>query len=77
MLSSIKISRVSEWSGKKNTRTIKVNMADWTKWCSYTDISTRPLIQNHFPYLSADDREFILNGVTPEEWDEAFPPEVD
>lgn len=27
------------------------------------------LIQNAFPHLSADDREFILSGITPDEWD--------
>jgi hypothetical protein len=24
------------------------------------------------PYLTDNDREFILSGITPEEWDEAF-----
>ncbi len=31
------------------------------------------LLQHAFPHLTPDQREFILNGVTPEEWDEAFP----
>jgi len=31
------------------------------------------LIQNAFPNLTADDREFIKTGVTGEEWDEHFP----
>ncbi len=26
-------------------------------------------IQDFFPFLSADQREFILTGITPEEWD--------
>lgn len=30
------------------------------------------LIQNAFPMLSADEREFIMTGCTPEEWDEMF-----
>lgn len=34
------------------------------------------LLQNAFPNLTPDQREFILTGTTPEEWDEAFP-EVD
>ena len=28
------------------------------------------LIQNVFPDLSLDDREFIMTGVTADEWDE-------
>ena len=30
------------------------------------------LLQDAFPNLSADDREFIISGITPEEWDAAF-----
>jgi hypothetical protein len=30
------------------------------------------LLQNAFPNLSADDREFVKTGVTKEEWDETF-----
>ena len=30
------------------------------------------LIQNAFPHLSADVREFILTGITPAEWDSLF-----
>lgn len=26
------------------------------------------LAQTAFPYLSAEDREFIMTGITPEEW---------
>ena len=30
------------------------------------------LIQNAFPNLTSEQREFIKTGVTPEEWDETF-----
>jgi len=30
------------------------------------------LIQNIFPNLSADDREFIKTGITSEQWDAMF-----
>lgn len=29
-------------------------------------------IQNAMPELTADEREFLLTGMTPEEWDAAF-----
>lgn len=35
------------------------------------------LIQDFFPDLTPDQREFILNGITPEEWEEAFPEDED
>lgn len=34
--------------------------------------SQSPLIQNAFPNLTAEEREFILTGITPEQWDEIF-----
>lgn len=33
------------------------------------------LIQDAFPHLTPDQREFYMTGITAEEWDEAFPPE--
>jgi len=30
------------------------------------------LVQNAMPNLSADEREFIMTGITPTEWDEMF-----
>ncbi|MDP6991347.1 MAG: hypothetical protein QGF89_01525 [Candidatus Marinimicrobia bacterium] len=30
------------------------------------------LIQNAMPNLSADEREFIKTGITPEEWENVF-----
>lgn len=35
------------------------------------------LIQDAFPNLTADQREFLMTGATPEEWDAAFGPEDD
>lgn len=33
------------------------------------------LIQDAFPTLTDEQREFILSGITPEEWDSTFPEE--
>jgi len=30
------------------------------------------LVQDAFPYLSADDREFIISGISPAGWEETF-----
>lgn len=31
------------------------------------------LIQDEFPNMSADDREFLMTGITPTEWAAMFP----
>lgn len=33
------------------------------------------LVQDAFPLLSESDREFVMTGITEEEWNRAFPPE--
>ena len=35
--------------------------------------SERPIVQEAFPHLSADEREFLITGLSGEEWDETFP----
>lgn len=32
----------------------------------------RPYCQDHFPELNADQREFLISGTTPEEWERLF-----
>lgn len=58
------IQRTSELTGVKHFREINVTQAELDDWQKSTEF-----IQNYFPDLSADDCEFILTGITPEEWD--------
>lgn len=63
------ITRISPFSGKCNVRDIPVTEAQMQDWLNGA------LIQNAMPDVSAEDREFIITGITPEEWKEAFPDE--
>jgi len=65
------ITRTSIISGTKNTIDLPIVMEDWKR---YMD---GELIQKCFPYLSNDEREFILTGITVEEWNETFLEEED
>jgi hypothetical protein len=38
----------------------------WSEWINGS------MIQIAFPYLSADEREFLMTGITADEWDEIF-----
>lgn len=60
-----------------------VNQAPWHKLPSsmFMAIEDRDIekfvngqgcIQDIMPYLSADEREFIISGIAPKEWDELF-----
>ena len=60
------ITRTSSLSGNTNSMEIEVTQEQLSSWESGT------LIQNAMPNLSADEREFIMTGITPAEWDSAF-----
>jgi len=53
------------FTGITRTRELDINPEDLKRWQKGED-----LIQNIFPDLSPDDREFLMTGSTPEEWDE-------
>lgn len=62
----MKITRKSPFTGTVNTMDIDVTDVQIERWKSGT------LIQNAMPNLSADEREFIMTGITPEEWQATF-----
>ncbi len=63
---SMLIERVSPLSGNKNVLDIPVTLAQLTMW------KGGELIQRAMPNLSADEREFLMTGITPEEWEKTF-----
>ena len=63
------ITNTSTLTGIKHTREINCTQEMINDW------QNGALIQNVMPHLSNEDREFLITGTTPEEWDKAFPPE--
>jgi hypothetical protein len=60
------ITKVSGLTGNTHTMDIDVTMAQLEAW------QGGELIQQVMPNLSADDREFLMTGSTPQEWDDVF-----
>ena len=60
------ITRISPLSGKVHTLDIPATLEQFAAY------EAGALIQNAFPNLTPDEREFIKTGITPEEWDAAF-----
>lgn len=60
------ITKTSPFSGKEHTRDINVTQQQLDNWAN------GELIQNAMPHVTPDDREFLMTGITPEEWDAAF-----
>ena len=60
------VGKKSQLSGKSHEMEIDVSEKQITLWMEGA------LIQDVMPNLSPDEREFIMTGITPAEWDEAF-----
>jgi hypothetical protein len=58
------VRKTSILSGVERVREMDVTQEQLQRWASGEKV------QNVFPHLSADDREFIMTGVTGEEWEE-------
>ena len=65
------ITRRSVFSGTVSTRDLPITPHQLARWTAGT------LVQDAFPHLTADDREFLMTGLTPEEWQALFAEEED
>jgi hypothetical protein len=63
----MKITRKSPFTGKTHTMDLPVATEQMVSYLEHG-----VLIQDAFPHLSAEQREFIKTGITPEEWDDTF-----
>lgn len=68
----MKISRISNLSGEYNTREIDITIDQYNDWQNASENDDNRFVQNAFRHLSADDREFLISGITEQEWSEAF-----
>ncbi len=64
------ITKKSVFSGITRSLDLPVTQKQLNRFA--TRIKTGEYVQDIFPDLSPDDREFILSGITPEEWDEVI-----
>ena len=64
----MQITKISGITGRTHTREIAVTQEQIDAWIG------GELIQKAMPNVSAEDREFLMTGITPEEWNEIFGP---
>lgn len=62
----MKVTRKSLFSGQVNTMDLDVTEEQLARWRAGENI------QDVFPNLTADEREFLISGCLPDEWDEMF-----
>lgn len=59
------ITRISLLTGTEHTREVPITLHQ------AKDL-IRGLVQEICPELTVEDREFLISGITPEEWEKAF-----
>lgn len=64
------IQRVSQLTGKIHTMDVPATEEQFLAW------RNGALIQNAMPACTAEQREFIMTGITPEEWKEHIDAEL-
>lgn len=65
----MKVTRTSILTGK--TRTLEIAVTE----DQLEQLRRGKHVQWLLPHLSADEREFLITGITQDEWDAAFPDE--
>jgi hypothetical protein len=61
-----KVTRRSSFTGETNTLELELQPEQIEMWLGGKHI------QNAMPQMSAEHREFLMTGITPNEWDETF-----
>lgn len=64
------IENISQLTGKLTSMLLGIDLPDFIH--DFEVWQSGALIQDAFPELSADAREFIKTGISPEEWEAAF-----
>ena len=68
------ITKTSPLTGTENSMEIAI---DEVTLFRVNNPDRHECIQDIVPNLTADEREFLLTGYTPEDWDTIYPPEDD
>lgn len=69
-VASCKVTRISPYTGKENTIIVPITYQQYGAWKDGT------LIQNAFPNLRVEEREFILTGLLGDEFEKYMGDEI-
>lgn len=70
------VTRTSRLTGQESTMRLPVSPRRIFDWYD-TPLPERPYVQDAFPDLDAGQREFLVTGITPDEWERVIGDEPD
>lgn len=62
----MRITKISPYTGKENTMDLDITTKQLERW------TEGELIQDVMPHLSADEREFLITGLMPDDFKALF-----
>jgi hypothetical protein len=65
----MKVTKTSIISGKTTTMDLPITQEQIDRY------NRGELVQHAFPGCTPEQREFLMSGITPEEWNAVFPPD--
>ena len=69
-MNTITLSRISQYSGKLNTMTLNISPEAFLE--GQEKRKGGMLIQDAYPTLTPAEREFLISGMTQQEWTDCF-----
>ena len=70
----VMLTRPCPLSGKTRTMYLPTEIEKVEKWM--TERASCPLVQDMFPELDDDQREFVMTGIAPDSWAALWPEEA-
>ena len=64
------VTNISQLSGKEHTMELNITEEQLERF--YNRRENGEYVQTIFPHLSVGEREFLLSGITPDEWSKMF-----
>ena len=68
----MKIARTNMLTKTTSVMDIDITPEQLEEWWIGRQTRSGRLIQDIMPDISADEREFLISGITPDQWDETF-----
>jgi hypothetical protein len=69
---TVLVTRKSQLTGNYSSALLPLTREEFEDGLALWATTSGMLIQDAFPTLDRDQREFLMTGATPEEWDKAF-----
>lgn len=69
----VKVTRESPITGSMVSMFIPTTQEKVDQWIKWNRSEGTPLVHEYFPELTKGQREFLLTGIPPNEWEEIFP----